>query len=324
VRVVSLGVHILDILGAPVDPGANPDERHVLESVRLTAAGTAAGTSVDLAKLGAQVIAMGAVGDDLLGELVLQLLSGHGVDTSHVVRKPGLETSATILPIASDGERWSTFHSPGASRHLALDDVAMEEVLDADLLHIGGPDVMGAFSEGPLLEVLRAATANGVPTTMDVLSSTDTRTLARLTPALELVDYFFPNIGQIRTMTGIDDPLSGAEALRAIGVKCVVATLGPDGSLIVAEGEHVRIPAFESPVVDTTGCGDAYTAGFIIGTLKGWDLRSRGLLGAACAGLVAGGLGSDAGIESLDQTLAFLAEQTGERLPVGVGGRNVS
>jgi sugar/nucleoside kinase (ribokinase family) len=318
VRVVSLGVHILDILGAPVERGASPGDRHLLESVRLTAAGTAAGTSVDLAKLGVEVVAMGAIGDDLLGDLVLRMLDDNGVDTSRIVRKAGIATSATILPIASDGERWSTFHSPGASRHLTLEDIDMDQIVDADLLHIGGPDALGAFSDEPLLEVLRTAKASGVQTTMDVLSSTDAQTVARLTPVLEFVDYFFPNIGQIRAMTGIDDPLAGAEALRSLGVKCVIATLGPDGSLIVGEGEQVRISVPETPVVDTTGCGDAYTAGFIVGTLKGWDLRSRGSLGAACAGLVAGGLGSDAGIVDLESTLAFLSEHVSgepEKLP---------
>ena len=67
-------------------------------------------------------------------------------------------------------------------------------------------------------------------------------------------------------------------------------------------------PAFDIPVVDTTGCGDAYSAGVITALLCGWGAEGGAWLGAAAAGLVAGGLGSDAGIVDLPATLEFLAE----------------
>jgi sugar/nucleoside kinase (ribokinase family) len=67
-------------------------------------------------------------------------------------------------------------------------------------------------------------------------------------------------------------------------------------------------------VVDSTGCGDAYCAGFIIGLAQGWDLEKAGLLGTAAAGLVLTGLGSDAGIVNLKQTIKFM--EKAERLPM--------
>jgi len=113
--VVSLGVHILDVLGRPVT-AIPPGQRSVLlEEIRLTAAGTAAGTSVDLAKLGAQVIAMGAIGADELGTLLVSLLDARGVVTSLLARKPGVQTSATMLPIRPDGQR-PALHVPAPAR----------------------------------------------------------------------------------------------------------------------------------------------------------------------------------------------------------------
>jgi sugar/nucleoside kinase (ribokinase family) len=307
-RVVSLGVHILDILGAPVTEEAGPGGRHILTDVRITAAGTAAGTSVDLAKLGVDVTAMGAIGTDDLGDLLLERMRVHGIDTARVVRKAAIGTSATILPIRNDGERFATFHRPGASRHLEFEDVALNAISEADLLHIGGPDALGDFAAAALPAVLEHARTRRVPVTMDVLSWCDPRTLKRLTPALRYTDYFFPNHHQLQSMTGFDDPVDGAAAVRALGVGCVVVTRGAEGSLIATEDELIQLPAFSVPIIDTTGCGDAYTAGFIVGILKGWDMRARGLLGSACASLVGQGLGSDAGIEDLERTLAFLAQ----------------
>jgi sugar/nucleoside kinase (ribokinase family) len=78
--------------------------------------------------------------------------------------------------------------------------------------------------------------------------------------------------------------------------------------------KEIRVPAFKTKVVDSTGCGDAYCAGFIIGLSKGWDLEKCGLLGTAAAGLVITGLGSDAGIVNLEQTIDFMNKA--ERLPI--------
>ena len=307
-RVVSLGVHILDILGAPVTEQPGLGGRHILTDVRITAAGTAAGTSVDLAKLGIEVTAIGAIGRDDLGDLLLERMRVHGIDTGRVVRKPAVGTSATILPIRSDGERFATFHRPGASRHLELADIDLDAISEADLLHIGGPDALGDFADEALPAVLTYAQTHGIPITMDVLSWCDRRTLERLTPALRFTDYFFPNHHQLQSMTGFDDPVDAAAAIRALGVGCVIVTRGAEGSLIATDDQLIELPAFDVPIVDTTGCGDAYTAGFIVGTLNGWEMRVRGLLGSACASLVGQGLGSDAGIEDLDRALAFLAQ----------------
>ena len=141
-RVVSLGAHIVDILGRPVTHIPPGQGRLLLEEIRITAAGTAAGTSVDLVKLGAEVIAMGAVGDDMLADLLISLMAGYGVQTRLLARKPGLRTSATILPIRPNGER-PALHMPGATSSLALEDIDLDTIASADVLHVGGPDVVG-------------------------------------------------------------------------------------------------------------------------------------------------------------------------------------
>src|SRR5215470_16657680 len=113
-RVVVIGAHILDVLGRPVEfiPPGQGSAR--LSEIRATAAGTAAGTAVDLAKLGADVLSIGAIGDDLLGDMLIAAMRRHGVDTSGLVPKPDAQTSATILPIRPNGER-PALHVPGAT-----------------------------------------------------------------------------------------------------------------------------------------------------------------------------------------------------------------
>jgi sugar/nucleoside kinase (ribokinase family) len=281
----------------------------MVDEVAITAAGTAAGTSVDLAKLGIETIVMGAIGDDHLGELLVQMLGSHGVDTTRLVSKPGAQTSVSILLIGGDGERHTVLRLAGANSLLSLDDVDFDTIAEADLLHVGGADVLGRFAEEPLVEVMAFARSRGVSTSLDVLGPCDARTAERLAPALRHTQYFLPNADQLLGITGCNEPSEAAAALRGLGVGCVVATLGADGSLVSSDHGDTLLPAFEVPVVDTTGCGDAYAAGFIVGVLSGWSEASAAWLGTAAAALVAQGLGSDAGIRDLDSTLAFLADQ---------------
>jgi sugar/nucleoside kinase (ribokinase family) len=304
-RVVSLGVHIVDILGRPVTHIPPGQGRQLLDEIRITAAGTAAGTGVDLAKLGAEVIAMGAVGDDRLADFLTSVLSGYGVDTRLLARKPGVQTSATMLPIRPNGER-PALHMPGATSSLARDDIDLDVIATADVLHVGGPDVLGRFAGEPLRGVLEAARSSGVTTTMDVLSPGDSVAWSRLQPLLAFTDYFLPNDEQLGRLTGRADLTDAARAVLALGPRAVLVSRGAEGCALITADRRLDYPALPAQVVDTTGCGDACSAGFIIGLLRGWAVEDAAWLAMAAASLVVTGLGSDAGIVDLEGTLEVL------------------
>jgi sugar/nucleoside kinase (ribokinase family) len=305
--VVSLGVHIVDILGRPVTHIPPGQGRQLLDEIRITAAGTAAGTSVDLAKLGADVIAMGAIGDDLLADFLITVLDRQGIQTRLLARKSGVQTSATMLPIRPDGER-PALHAPGATASLALADIDLDPIATATVLHVGGPDVLGRFGGEPLRSVLEFARARGVTTTMDVLAPGDAVGWSRLEPLLPYVDYFLPNEEQLGRLTQTEDLTAAARVVLARGPAAVLASRGESGCALVTTAERRDYPAFPAPVVDTTGCGDACSAGFIAGLLRGWPPEDAAWLAMAAASLVVSGLGSDAGIVDLAGTLAVVRE----------------
>lgn len=304
-RVVSLGVHIVDILGRPVTHIPPGQGRQLLDEIRITAAGTAAGTSVDLAKLGAEVVAMGAVGDDRLADFLTWLLDGYGIDTRLLARKPGLQTSATMLPIRPNGER-PALHAPGATASLTRADVDLDVIAAADVLHVGGPDVLGRFAGEPLRGILEFARRSGVITTMDVLGPGGAVAWTRLRPLLTFVNYFLPNEDQLGGLTGCAGLEAAAREVLALGPEAVLVSRGAEGSALVTADRFLEYPAFPARVVDTTGCGDACSAGFITGLLRGWAAEDAAWLAMAAASLVVSGLGSDAGIVDLDQTLEVL------------------
>jgi sugar/nucleoside kinase (ribokinase family) len=307
-RVVTLGVHIVDVLGRPVSGIPTGQGRQTLDEIRLAVGGSAAGTGIDLAKLGATVVAMGAIGDDRLADFLVSVLTDHGIAAQHLARKPSVQTAASILPIRPNGERPS-LHVPGASAHMSAADVDDATIVSADLLHIGGPDALGDFAGEPLLRTLQLAKANGVITTMDLQTPCDSATMTRLVPLLPFTDYLLPNHDQLRNLTGKSATKAGAGSILQRGVACVATTLGARGSLVIADDTETHIPAFDVPVVDTTGAGDAYSAGFIVGLLNDGDAELAAWFGTGAASLVIQGLGSDSGISDRPGLVQFLVDR---------------
>ena len=305
--VTVLGAHILDVLGRPVEAIPPGQGSARLTEIRATAAGTAAGPGVDLAKLGASVFSVGAIGDDLLGDMVIAAMARHGVDTSGLSRKRGVQTSATILPIRGNGER-PALHVPGATSLLELADVDLDRVRGSRALLVGAPDALGAIVDEGLAEVAAAARAFGALVAVDVLHPGRPDDLTRIAGLLGATDWFLPNSDQLRALTGRADLTAAIADVLALGAGGVAVTGGADGCVVAwrGGGAPVQLPAIEVDVVDTTGCGDGFTAGMLAGLLVGAGPVDAAWLGIACGSLVATGLGSDAGIAGLGQVLDFL------------------
>jgi sugar/nucleoside kinase (ribokinase family) len=164
----------------------------------------------------------------------------------------------------------------------------------------------------PSVALMRAARAAGRVTTYDLIAAT-AQTLALVRPVLPYVDYFVPSIEEARAMCA---PLLGDQApardiarlFRDAGAGCVVLTMGDDGCMVAAEGVTLRLPAYAVQAVDSTGCGDAFTAGLIAGLARGWDIERAARLAGAAGAMVATGLGSDAGIVDFAGTEAAMRD----------------
>ena len=196
-----------------------------------------------------------------------------------------------MLPIRPNGER-PAFHVVGANGTYGPDDAPWDAIAEATHLHLGGPEFMGGEAAA---QILSKAREQGVVTSADVLAPGDPGLLEWIAPALPHLDYLLPNDEQVLGFTGAADVAAGCQALVERGAGCVAATCGADG-VVIADAEGVtRVPAFTIEVVDTTGCGDAFSAGFLRGLSLGRSREESAALGCAVAGLVAGGLGTDHG-----------------------------
>jgi sugar/nucleoside kinase (ribokinase family) len=301
---IAMGVHVLDVLVRPVETIPEGQGGQLVDQIRIGPAGSAGGTAITLAKLGAKVRSAGAIGTDPVGDMLATLLERHGVDVSLLVRREEVQTSASVLPIRPNGER-PAFHVIGANGTYGPDDAPWEAIASATHLHLGGPEFMGGEAAS---RILAHAREHGGVTSADVLAPGEPGLLEWIAPALPQLDYLLPNGEQVMAFTGRSEVVDACRVLVERGAGCVAATCGADGVLIVDAGSAEVVPAFAVDVVDTTGCGDAFSAGFLRGLSLGRDRSAAAVLGCATAALVAEGLGSDHGDFDLAAVDAFAAE----------------
>jgi sugar/nucleoside kinase (ribokinase family) len=298
-----IGLYILDVLGRPVTKIPDRGNVEFIDEIRLTVAGTAGGTVVDAAKLGLKCLAVGAVGDDEKADFVLATLQKFGIDSSAMQRLKGIPTSATILNVRPNGDR-PALHVRGASDHFDVAPETYDQVFDAPIVHLGGTGLLKKLDGAPSRILLQEAKKRGRTVTFDLIAAS-AETIKIVAPLLPFIDYFMPSIEEAKDMSGQGTPEDCAKFYLDQGTTCCVFTLGGEGAFYAhKDGTRLKVPAYDINVVDTTGCGDAFDAGFITALHRKMDPEQSVRFAQAAAALVATGLGSDAGIVSFEDTLA--------------------
>ena len=301
----AIGFLVLDILGRPTRELPPEGGATFIDEIRMTVAGTAGGTAMDCGLLGLQGQIVAEIGDDEMGDFLLSRLARYGVATELVSRREGVQTSCSLLPIRPNGAR-AAFFVPGTTETFRIPAANLDAALDARIVHLGGTGLMTAMDGEPSLALLRRARALGRTTVFDLILA-NAATTRLVEPLLPLIDYFVPSIDEAAEMAGVREPAAVAEFFRARGVGNILLTLEADGVYVSpAEGEPFTVPAHRVDVVDTTGCGDGFTAGVIAGIARGWDLHRTARFANAVAAQIAMGLGSDGRLVSFDRTVEVM------------------
>lgn len=301
-QIVTLGAHVLDTIVHPVDDIPPAQGSLLVDEIVMSAAGPAGGTALVLAKLGAHVVTCGAVGDDVAGRVLRGLLHDAGVDVTHL-RTDALPTSASVLPIRSDGSR-PALHVVGANA-LAADVVPWDALAAADHVHVGAPELLGPEN---VIEILDHARENGATTSLDFLIGGEPAFYPLIEPLLAHADYVLPNAEQARGWTGAADLPAAARALSAAGARIVAVTDGGDDIVLVEGDDLTRVPIVPADPVDTSGGGDAFSAGFVFARLRGASATEAARFGSAVAAQVVAGVGTSHGDYDAASVDALLRE----------------
>jgi sugar/nucleoside kinase (ribokinase family) len=301
----SMGFYTYDCLGWPfteVPPGGGTV---FIDDLTLAVSGAGGTAAIAAAKMGLKTLAVAGVGEDLMGDWVLQRLKHFGVDTWGVQHKPEWRTSSSIVTTRADGSR-PALHMLGATKDFFVDETMIPRVVDAKVFHVGGVGLMNAMDKGQNAVVMKAAKAGGAITTVDVFAGSP-KDLPAIASVLPYTDYFMPSIEEAQALCGHSDYADTAKFFLDMGVKACVLTLGGDGAYYNdRDGISFKVPAYDIKVKCTCGCGDAFNAGFAVGLVKDFDPETRVRFAQATSALNATGLGSQAGVESFEHTLNFM------------------
>lgn len=301
--ILVIGIATVDAIGRPIDEFPTPGGLRFFDRLTMSTGGCAINCSIALAKLGVPCDVIARVGADMLGDFVVAELARHGVRTDAVVRDPQTSTAFTFACVSSTGER-CFFHTMGADARLCRADVPTERLHGRKLVFVTGTMVMDDLDGAPTAALLAEARAAGAKTLLDTVYVETARRAEwdqRVLPALPFVDYFIPSHAEARAISGQQDPSAIAREFQARGARHVVIKLGAQGAFCrSADGRECRIPALPvAKVVDTTGAGDCWSAGFLAGLRQDLPIAEAARLGNAVAAHGIQAAGATAGVPPL-------------------------
>ncbi len=309
--IVCLGILVADVVGRPLRTMPDPGRLVLVDEMGLYTGGCAINAATALARLGLPVEVIGRVGPDPFGDFMVRELERRGIGARGVSRDPEIGTSATMVMVDLDGER-RFVHYIGANARLRLDDVDLAAIRSASILHVAGSLVMPGLDGEPTAALLQAARSAGVITFLDTVWDDTGRWMQLLAPCLPHIDYFVPSLAEAQALTGLDKPDDVARFLLDRGVQTVALKMGSAGCLVMTNGgKAFSVPAFAVNVVDATGAGDAFAAGFIAGVWLGYSLEQTARLANALGALCVTGVGATGNVTSLPETLAFIESAKG-------------
>ncbi|MFC1787376.1 carbohydrate kinase family protein [Halobacteriota archaeon] len=250
---------------------AKAGEEVGIKDVRECPGGSAANTIFGLARVGAKTGFIGAVGKDEEGDIILRELSREGVDTNRI-KVMGEHSGVAIGIVDDEGER-SLYIHPGINDEFVLNDVDVDYIGNAKFLH------MSSFVDRKQLEMqtkLIERIKTRISFNPGMLCSKFH--LEDLQPIIEKSDVIFLNKEEIEELTNSNYE-RGSKLLIELGTKKVATTLGEKGCYVTDDKSIHLINSCKTNVVDTTGAGDAFAAGFLYGLLRGKSTHNCGSMG---------------------------------------------
>lgn len=258
--IAGLGLNSIDLLAVVAEYPENNTKQRLQRFGRLPGGQIATAIAV-CAKLGWQARYIGSFGDDELGALARDSLTGQGVDISASRTVPGATNQfAIVLVDARSGHRtvlWD--RHPGLTMEPAA--VPRDAVTSGRLL------IVDCYETAAAAQAARFARQAGIPTIIDV-----ERVRPGIGDLLQHIDAIIAAQEFPAELTGYEAPGRALEAIaREFSAPLVCVTLGSEGSLAHAGGRELRTPAFQVDCVDSTGAGDAFRGGFAAGCLRAPD-----------------------------------------------------
>ena len=296
--IVGIGVSTLDLLTIVKEFSSEDSVQQAIDA-KFQGGGPVATALVTAAKLGAKVAMIDALGDDLIGQSILEEFIRYGVITKHIQIAPGKTSSiASIWIRERDGQR-SIAYRPGNASELKEDCISAEIIKKAKTIHLNGRHLQCCF------QACKLAKKHGVKISFDGGGG---RYRSELDPLIPLIDICIVARDFAEKYSKKAKLQNAAQCFLDRGCELVVITDGENGSHIFSQQEeNFYQPAFElAKVVDTTGCGDVYHGVFLFSLLSGSTLRESAQRATAAAAINTQCIGGRGRLAALPEIIDFM------------------
>lgn len=307
--VLCVGQLCVDVLVRPVERLDYGVDTVRVDGIDIRNGGDCLNVALGLSRLGVSVGFSGKVGTDMLGDYLAGVIADSGIDARGLRRSREAGTCACLVLINGKGDR-SFFYRGGTNDLFGLEDIDLSLVAEAGVVHIGGTYLLPRLDGAGAASLLATAKSQGKITSMDVTWDTTGRWLSVIEPCLPHLSFFMPSIKEAEQIAGRKDPQGIASFFQERGVGTTVIKLGERGCYVKPGGKDGFFSkAFRTDVVDTTGAGDSFVAGFLGGIVRGWALERCAAFASAVAALNIRKVGATAGVPTLAEACRFMEEQ---------------
>lgn len=290
----------LVLRGKDVVPEFGQAEK-LVEHAELTIGSSSVITACGAARLGLAVAFVGLTGDDEFGRFMIKAMRERGIDVSGCVVDDEVATGMSV--ILSDPEDRAILTYPGTIPHLRIEQIDESMLIRTRHLHVGSYFLLDALRPD-LPGLFRRARKAGVSVSLD--SNWDPAGKWDVAPVLPHLDLFFPNENEVQLISGVKDFEEGVEIL-AKQIPTLAIKLGAAGGLARQGDERAGASSLVVEVVDTTGAGDSFDAGFLYGYLNDYALAESLSLACACGSLSTRSAGGTTAQPTLAEAKAALA-----------------
>ena len=269
--VVGFGALNVDML-FKVNRLARAEEESFIEDYTEACGGSAANAIVGLARLGCKTGFIGKVANDMEGKLQLKCFRAEGVDTKGIIRTEKGKSGSVLGFVDKKGAR-ALYINSGVNDTIKFEEIEPNYASKAKFLHLTSFVGDESFqTQKRLLTIL----SSDVKLSFDPGAVYARRGYSALEPIIRRTYVLMPNSFELEQLTGESDYCKGADFMIGRGVKIVAVKLGSAGCYVTDGRERLRIEPFKVKVVDTTGAGDAFCAGFLYGLIKNRSLSECG------------------------------------------------
>ena len=299
-----IGAGVVDVLVGAVDEKIFARSSTPADFVKISFGGDALNEAIVLSRLGKKVQWISKVGDDDAGRRILNYAAENGLDTSSVTVEANLETGVNIVVVDGSGERHFLTNPRSSLRKLSEADIVPYIDGMADIVCFASMFVSPLLDIAATERIFKRIKSKPRILAFDATRAKNGETLEDLSAILSCADYFFPNEAELATLTGEADVYKNISALLSFGLKCAVVKRGGRGCVIATKDERLEIPACRvEKVLDTTGAGDCFAAGFLYALSEGRTLEECGRFACAAASCSVEEVGAVTGVTSLEKVL---------------------